>query len=1300
MKNSLIAVFVFLSIAGLTACSSGGGASTAEVVKEEPVVMTSAATAAANSQAFVITVDTELSVTLDGGRGSSYRFSVTEQPSNGALIGQLSGINPTMVYTPKAGFIGDDSFQFSVIDDEGNADNGLISIQIVAATPVNPDNAGDDPINDQEEPVATVPTATTTATASSQTFAIAVDTELSVKLGGKSAASYRFAITGQPANGTLVGLISGINPTVVYTPNAGFIGDDSFQFSVTDNEGNTSSGVISIQVVATSQANLDTDGDGLTDLDELKKYGTSPILADTDADGFSDFKEVITFGFDASVNNLRFNPLIADIPQIDVQLTSAPDIFLNYTTTSGTSSSISTNRSQSSSQSVSFSETLGQSTSFEKSYTEGTEISAETETTVSLSPEVSAKVGVNLSYSETSTFGRESSQSWTEEQSRENSSAVDQGKAFEESNSIATSGGGLAVTVQISNGGNISYRLTNLFLSATYIDLSRPDPIVPVGNLSFENSSGFQAFTLAPDEFSGQLNFSTAELTIDTTKNLLSNSQGLIITPAVFDMLDENGVSYTFNNTAMRAQDAMVIVDFAGLNAQETLRLNVATNANPEQAGITIADVLQNVLKLNIGTDATDGFLTEVAGVSNNEPIGRWVILHGAQQGNNNIVTTIYSTPSDKNRVQSLNANISNIVSSYDLTQVLVRGGDILHLVYLLDDDQDGISNRSEQVYGTRIDNADTDGDQLSDSAEVNGWEITYLEKSGAMVRQTVTSNPLLTDTDGDGISDFTEANTLVSDSSLKRNPQSKDTDGDGLADNIDDLDTAGDFAASVFDPLDIDAMAATVTTQAVSGTPGTVDVSYNVFDVTEAGAGNPGNAINSYEVHVYRHASSVGVHPEPVSPPIDYATAVPGQTLTCGSGCSWELVDISPSIPGAATINFTDPIDQGDDNKYIAYIRINGLYRRSVQAAFASAAVETVTIHVLPGGVVLPGGGYSNTALTNVRTVTDFRTLISDPGTTIMYSPQYDEMFVSQGIYIPTTGLYGVVYDPVTLAQKSMQGAGDLFGNNSDRFFYGYCPGYETISTEGTCWVSYEWRVAGYVTDAVSANDVGNALSHPLGTGDGGFTLDWLIKFDDSVITPRPGLASDELRYICGTYNDRISSSADFSDDQSFSASSPATTSYVRRPNAIDTSCDSIDVFADTYYDIDPNTGGSVFSRTLPAQAACYRIRFLAYEYNENTALNGGYYNKVAYPFSGEADFANVDEAELCRDEAGIWTLTGKQLRPEHELSTRAVPATTAGNPNFINYTTRPLLWDDNVARTTEEGRLRVNYLIQVTAP
>lgn len=97
------------------------------------------------------------------------------------------------------------------------------------------------------------------------------------------------------------------------------------------------------------------------------------------------------------------------------------------------------------------------------------------------------------------------------------------------------------------------------------------------------------------------------------------------------------------------------------------------------------------------------------------------------------------------------------------------------------DPDQDDLSNLEEQAAGTDPTKADTDGDGLSDSAEVN-------------VHGT---DPLNTDSDDDGLSDGVEVNVHGTD------PMAADTDDDGLSDSVeiqhgldprDDTDADGDF--------------------------------------------------------------------------------------------------------------------------------------------------------------------------------------------------------------------------------------------------------------------------------------------------------------------------------------------------------------------------------------------------------------------------------------------------------------------------------------------------------------------------
>ncbi|MCI0537286.1 MAG: hypothetical protein L0Z50_18890, partial [Verrucomicrobiales bacterium] len=91
------------------------------------------------------------------------------------------------------------------------------------------------------------------------------------------------------------------------------------------------------------------------------------------------------------------------------------------------------------------------------------------------------------------------------------------------------------------------------------------------------------------------------------------------------------------------------------------------------------------------------------------------------------------------------------------------------------DDDNDGLTNAEEFLAGTGPDKLDTDGDTLSDGAEVKR----------AVSGNAAPTDPLRTDTDGDGLSDTAETNTgafkSISDSGT--DPLKTDTDGDTFED-------------------------------------------------------------------------------------------------------------------------------------------------------------------------------------------------------------------------------------------------------------------------------------------------------------------------------------------------------------------------------------------------------------------------------------------------------------------------------------------------------------------------------------
>ena len=92
------------------------------------------------------------------------------------------------------------------------------------------------------------------------------------------------------------------------------------------------------------------------------------------------------------------------------------------------------------------------------------------------------------------------------------------------------------------------------------------------------------------------------------------------------------------------------------------------------------------------------------------------------------------------------------------------------------DQDSDGLTLKEEYIIGSNPFNSDTDGDGLPD-----GWEARYSESSGVDPLVKVTANELISDEDNDGLS-------LREEASIGTNPMLNDTDGDGLNDGWEDL--------------------------------------------------------------------------------------------------------------------------------------------------------------------------------------------------------------------------------------------------------------------------------------------------------------------------------------------------------------------------------------------------------------------------------------------------------------------------------------------------------------------------------
>lgn len=1078
-------------------------------------------------------------------------------------------------------------------------------------------------------PQATVTASTQSATANSKTVATTLNTAITITLKSSGAKGYLFRVMGQPSNGTLVGDLSGSIVTVIYTPVPSFSGDDSFVFEVTDADGNVSSGKVTVQVLASSDPQADTDKDGLTDLLEINQYGTNPNLADTDGDGFSDFYELVDLGFNATVNNYRFNPLIADTPEVDVQIASTPDIRVNYTLTDGTSKTVGTSRSQTSSQSVSTSKSESQSTTVSESHTASVEISS----TVSVSAEVGlfsppkaeteASVTATAGYSYENTTTNEQSTSWSREQTQENSSTLEQSESLEQNNSVAASDGEISIAVNIINNGHISYTLNNLFLSATYIRPRGVDPLVPVGNLAFDASGGsFPNVTLSPGQSTGTLVFRGKGVNLAKIKDILANSRGFSVRPTLYNLLDQDNVPYNFASTAVVSNDAMILVDFNGNNALPNISKMVAVNGVSGQQ-ITVADALNKVLKINMATTTdtnNNTYINSVDGLENVAPKGIWLMIHAKQRGNNLVDTKIYTTPDDKVRWQARNANVKNLVANYDPATIKLGAGDVIDLIYLQDSDLDGLSNRMEYYYKSDPKNPDTDSDGLADGVEAkDGWKVAYQDKNGANIVRKVYSNPILTDSDFDGRDDKNEANLSETDDHLRLDPTRFDTDNDGLDDLIDDYSASTGKLINEYDDLSISSVTAAANIPVGGSAPYDVKVGYTLPSII-ANAGS--NGITEYTVVALRYKDSSGLGDFPVPSALkDGFSYLTGDSVPCDNqqpGCSWQVVAVTQPalnvLPG--TISFTDSallypevpgVSPADVAKYVFYVGVNGRYTRQSVEKLASSKTETLEIHMVRG------------SFNNVRTV--FSTSTTMPGINAAETRLFS--WINNG---------GPVYFDFVKTQTGTNGAYNAYDGSG-----------------------------GIAGNIIGSYSMPYSLMRP---GDGRLDVSWYLYADGN------RLNSDPVAYpISKTFDNYWASGA-----------------KNNIPAAIDKNGTfDNDMFVNGYgangtMPTTDSDGNAVFTITVPAVPGDHTIELFIKEYDYARNAYNTFVSPPDLVFPNRPD-QGYDAIRLHRDEQGIWSAAELDINTSQVDTGRFVGGanvTRKGNINPIKYTTRTIKLSD----------------------
>lgn len=569
------------------------------------------------------------------------------------------------------------------------------------------------------------------------------------------------------------------------------------------------------KVYLTDPRNADTDGDDLTDDQELNHiysdplaqdsdgdtfadglefdfFRTSPVLADTDGDGFTDEYERTAANRD---------PRSADLPRHSISVGEVyVDLIVDY--------AFETVRDLSEYESQTVTTTLERSSSRESTTSDTTTtewfVKAGTEATASgtypggfsASVELTAEAGVGASgvFVQNETSKQSSREAYRD--SLESGAILETG----ETETRTVSGGNLVVPLMLENTGDISFTMSDVELTALMPDPGDPSEFVPIGTLvaddTVDTSTTYNLGTI--DTRLGPFRFKTSDDSInpDLIEALLRNPQGIIVKVSNFSVTDEVGNAFTYQQQSVTERTAPVVIDFGGGEVERTWaaigtgrRLDTDDDgdvddddqraifdATGKPAGVTLLEVLGEVMgleriDLDQRTDVTDeaaisrSFATETVG---------GVLT----------ITRIRDTANDTQSGQRQRAWVLLTREGYDdrlaVDEVVLSRGRGVTLAYVVDDDDDRVPKRIEVLYGSSDTDEDTDGDGLADFVEIyEGHSVTV----GERLPVEVFSSPAFADIDGDGLDDEAERNAAWGDGVGPTDPGDADTDGDGACD-------------------------------------------------------------------------------------------------------------------------------------------------------------------------------------------------------------------------------------------------------------------------------------------------------------------------------------------------------------------------------------------------------------------------------------------------------------------------------------------------------------------------------------
>ncbi|MFO1064627.1 MAG: tandem-95 repeat protein [Pirellulales bacterium] len=229
-------------------------------VNDPPVAVNDVVTIDANSTLNVISVLSNDTQGADANATETLRVSSVSSGSQGGTI-QVGSSGLNVLYTPKAGFTGTETFTYVLSDGRGGTSTGTVSVTVKVANP----------------PPVTVPdTFTLTEDAAQTSFDVLANDS------GDSGETLSISGVGTSAKGSTLA-ISSDGTKLLYTPATNFAGQEVLTYTVKDSGGATALGTVTFNVTNVNDA-PDAVNDTLTVLSPAGTQKLDVLANDTDPD--------------------------------------------------------------------------------------------------------------------------------------------------------------------------------------------------------------------------------------------------------------------------------------------------------------------------------------------------------------------------------------------------------------------------------------------------------------------------------------------------------------------------------------------------------------------------------------------------------------------------------------------------------------------------------------------------------------------------------------------------------------------------------------------------------------------------------------------------------------------------------------------------------------------------------------------------------------------------------------------------------------------------------------------------------